>query len=738
MTNTYNTGNPLGSVAVKDLYDNASNLDEAMNSTSPAWQDRFGKRRETLAGLEQMVTDSLINSGFVYTTPLDYVAGIVLTAPNQIFRKDGEYYSIGPGTALPYTTTGVWASESNNFVSRGDAALRTELAGATGAALIPTTLRVVASVAALRLLTPQTQNVFVLGYSGAGTRGGGVYRPSPAGVAADNGGTVLAGPTGNWLFVGQHTVATFGAQGDGDLLGGGTDDTAAINRALAVVAGYQRLEFEPGRVYNVTSLTLSGLDYEVDFKGSTLYGIATVATDALLTLSDFSMHKLFNLQLRTDGNVASPVYHGNYGCAMRWKSSGGVSATQFVTIKGLRIWYFRQGIVNGNYVGDSPQPSATQSEIWVDDYQVRGVNRPFQSKLVNSYVTFTNSGFVAQQFEAASSWWVDADGWCARNDDPGSTVQFLACEFQRAIIAGFALYGVKMTVVDPVWEVSCPNYVAGDMTFRGGIDNYFGVAGVVPFQIPANATGSLLLDGFNLERPAGTANFDRARLVDASGNNSYRINLNNCRFKEWSFESPNAAGDFVHGGRLFVDNVLIDNSGGTATSFDLQPSTNIINNVDRAGSTMPTSSTTTAGGWTVYTGAANGAFGSNTTLPPGSSATMIIMTTNAGGTFGIATPTANGARIPVQGDKDYLWSEWLRIGAIASGSYQVFIDWYDFAGTVIGTSTVAVVDAAGAPAFSSNLRYRAGVHAPWNAASAVIRVTLGPSSTVRFSDMTLA
>lgn len=47
---TYNTGNPLGSSAVKDLYDNAENLDIALNDTaSTRWVDRFGVSRPTLA-----------------------------------------------------------------------------------------------------------------------------------------------------------------------------------------------------------------------------------------------------------------------------------------------------------------------------------------------------------------------------------------------------------------------------------------------------------------------------------------------------------------------------------------------------------------------------------------------------------------------------------------------------------------------------------------------------------------
>lgn len=45
---TYNTGNPLGSTDVRDLFDNAENLDEAMNSDEYEFVDRFGRDRKTL------------------------------------------------------------------------------------------------------------------------------------------------------------------------------------------------------------------------------------------------------------------------------------------------------------------------------------------------------------------------------------------------------------------------------------------------------------------------------------------------------------------------------------------------------------------------------------------------------------------------------------------------------------------------------------------------------------------
>jgi hypothetical protein len=56
---TYNTGNPLGSVDVKDLYDNSQNLDELVNSqTKLSEPDRFGVARKTWKGIETEFSES--------------------------------------------------------------------------------------------------------------------------------------------------------------------------------------------------------------------------------------------------------------------------------------------------------------------------------------------------------------------------------------------------------------------------------------------------------------------------------------------------------------------------------------------------------------------------------------------------------------------------------------------------------------------------------------------------------
>jgi len=134
MTNTYNTLNPLGSTSPKDLYDNASNFDEGMNSLSPSFYDRFLRRRETWAGMEKQVSDFLIAMGFE-PTHLVYIDGTPLTVsrPTQLIDRAGSTYMVKQPASFPVNLTGTWATDSASLVEVGDAVLRQDLANSSDA-----------------------------------------------------------------------------------------------------------------------------------------------------------------------------------------------------------------------------------------------------------------------------------------------------------------------------------------------------------------------------------------------------------------------------------------------------------------------------------------------------------------------------------------------------------------------------------------------------------------------------
>ena len=147
----YATLKPLGSTDPRDLFDNAQNLDFAVNSISQAiWKDRFGVNRKTYWGMEQEFAAQLLtqkqrfdlfiqNAG--YKVIGDYEDGpLTITEYNQLIRYNDEFWKLDAATDIPFTTTGndatSWATDSTHFVSVGDAALRQELASETGAGMI--------------------------------------------------------------------------------------------------------------------------------------------------------------------------------------------------------------------------------------------------------------------------------------------------------------------------------------------------------------------------------------------------------------------------------------------------------------------------------------------------------------------------------------------------------------------------------------------------------------------------
>ena len=128
---TYRTGNAIGSADPRDLYDNAENLDEFVNSKDKlSHPDRLGVPRKTWHGMEQDFQQFLLESGYQLIEE-EYGPGIEVTARNQVILADGEYWRASASTALPYTTDGSGMPEGGAFVAVGDAVLRQELAAGT-------------------------------------------------------------------------------------------------------------------------------------------------------------------------------------------------------------------------------------------------------------------------------------------------------------------------------------------------------------------------------------------------------------------------------------------------------------------------------------------------------------------------------------------------------------------------------------------------------------------------------
>lgn len=115
----FNTGNPIGSTDVKDLSDNAKNLDLAVNDiTNQTWEDRFGVERKTLYGIESSA-DSLFESienradtvigSLGFLPPVPYAPGLNVDSSNFTVEHEGILYFARPGYT-PFVTA-EWDSE---------------------------------------------------------------------------------------------------------------------------------------------------------------------------------------------------------------------------------------------------------------------------------------------------------------------------------------------------------------------------------------------------------------------------------------------------------------------------------------------------------------------------------------------------------------------------------------------------------------------------------------------------
>ncbi|MDB2181957.1 hypothetical protein [Citrobacter farmeri] len=142
---TYNTGNPLGSAAAKDLYDNAQNFDFALNDITQAiWNDRFGRERNTWFGLETMVINAAGSYGYVILNDMSFQDGGTVNLNELLLDEStGEYFKwtgtfpVGGKVVPPGSTPASTGGEGPGaWLSVGDSTLRTMLASSLGAGMV--------------------------------------------------------------------------------------------------------------------------------------------------------------------------------------------------------------------------------------------------------------------------------------------------------------------------------------------------------------------------------------------------------------------------------------------------------------------------------------------------------------------------------------------------------------------------------------------------------------------------
>lgn len=151
---TYKTKNPLGSAAVKDLYDNAENVDKFVNDrTKEELDDRLGVLRKTWYGMEMIFSrfiTYITGRGEQAVASIgwqelgNWATGLTVDNRQQIVYYNGSWYKylgelehVISGDS-PENDGGVWSAENptGKWSNIGDAALRSNLGSGDGQKLV--------------------------------------------------------------------------------------------------------------------------------------------------------------------------------------------------------------------------------------------------------------------------------------------------------------------------------------------------------------------------------------------------------------------------------------------------------------------------------------------------------------------------------------------------------------------------------------------------------------------------
>lgn len=407
----YLTRDPVPSADMRNVFDNAQNLDLALNDiTSSFWSDRLGRSRMSWFGLESAFTVKLSDfesrfstqiveqettfdasqadkenrfqafldsSGYVFLG--DYEDGpFQFSARNQYIRYNDQYYRLNAATGVGFTTTGTdstsFTNDVTHFVLMDGDTLRQNLGSGEGFKYIGR----VASYAALKNITPDSagQRILLASYYANGIAGGGEF-VSVAGTAVDDGGTICV-PTGTtsyyWQRVFKKDVVNpfaFGAKAQPNV-----DDSDAFRRMLA--AGYRIHDCLGKSFWFAKNFTMVG-DHRKLRNGN--FYVMDGFQDAELIGVDGSYCAFRDLWGDCNGTVAAGVFAGVDPVK---GVSGTTNCKSFISNKGVA----HHCKVTDCYV--------TRTQGGSPAFGFPGVDKCSHVKVVNCTVEFSGSMFFTQ------------------------------------------------------------------------------------------------------------------------------------------------------------------------------------------------------------------------------------------------------------------------------------------------------------------------------------------------------
>lgn len=171
----------------------------------------------------------VLESTFVGT----YRPNVLIVSRAQTIDYNGSLYQLRSSSVVPYTTTGVWTTESSKFKQVGDGDLRSDLSLDSGVDMVGGAYRKVATVAALRSVSKNKNDyVRVVRHSAGSTVLNSDYYLDSTDTTSsdDNGLTIVGSDGGRWklAFNTEVDIKVFG-------LAPNSDFTAAMNSAALAI-----------------------------------------------------------------------------------------------------------------------------------------------------------------------------------------------------------------------------------------------------------------------------------------------------------------------------------------------------------------------------------------------------------------------------------------------------------------------------------------------------------------------
>jgi hypothetical protein len=331
------------------------------------------------------------------------------------------------------------------------------------------------------------------------------YDQTPAEAAAG------VTPTNDWYQAG--VVDRYGT----NTIPGTTDMTSACT---ACIAANDCFLLQPDSIYAVTSITFpTGGPHYIDFNGSWIRGIASMATNAVVVLA---MEGTTIVDYRVDGNFSQ-----NYLCGTWWYNAS--SSAQYNTVLSMKHKYFGgaqtgsgtaiRAMIYGALPGNS-STSFAQSENQVYGWRTRGCQNPFYSNHLNGVIHFSEPIFVAlnEEWTGTTFNFTNARAFECINGTvniQGGEVQIVTVGTDSTGTTTYAAVLQNCYMDDMIVETDCPFLVTGDLV-RVNASRLFNSQQVSEFKVQSGTTGLLQMSDSVFLRPYNTGSFDNHDMIDAS------------------------------------------------------------------------------------------------------------------------------------------------------------------------------------------------------------------------------